>query len=319
LSFAAKYGATAFNQLRPMLATVDVAIVCTPHPLHLEAVLAAADAGVSVLVEKPLASTLIDCDRMIEAAERAGITLGVVSQRRFVGPVQRMKRAIEEGKIGAPVLGTMMMLSWRDEAYYRSDPWRGTWKGEGGGVLINQSPHQLDILLWLMGPLAEVSAVWGNVNHPYIEVEDTAVASLRFHSGALGSITTSVSQKPGIYTKVHVHGSNGYSVGVQTDTGATFVAGMSGIAEPPFNDVWTVPGEEACLEQWKAEDRERLGGLDMTVHYHRLQLENFLQALHERREPLVTARDGRAVVALVDAIYRSWNERRYISLPISAV
>ena len=137
------------------------------------------------------------------------------------------------------------MYSWRDEAYYRSDPWRGKWDTEGGGVLVNQSPHQLDLLQWLMGPVDEVSGYWANLNHPYVEVEDTAVAMIRFRSGGLGSIVTSLSQKPGIYTKVHVHGSNGASVGVETDRGATFIAGMTAIAEPPLNDLWTIPGEEA--------------------------------------------------------------------------
>lgn len=304
-SFAARWGGQAL-EFSAILRIIDVLLVCTPHPLHAAAVVEAASAGVHSLVEKPLASSLAECDRMIEAASRAGVTLGVISQRRFYEPVQRMRRAIDEGRIGKPVLGTMLMLSWRDEAYYASDPWRGTWKGEGGGVLVNQSPHQLDILLWLMGPLAEVSAYWGNLNHPYIEVEDSAVASLRFRNGGLGSIVTSVSQKPGIYSKVHVHGSNGASVGVQTDTGATFVAGMSGIAEPPFNDVWTIPGEEV--------PRDLSPNGDLTTHYHALQLDDFLSAVSESRQPLVTVQDGRRVVELIEAIYRSNNERRIMTI-----
>ncbi len=141
------------------------------------------------------------------------------------------------------------MYSWRDRAYYQSDPWRGKWATEGGGVLVNQSPHQLDLIEWLMGDVEEVSGYWANLNHPEIEVEDTAVATLRFRSGGLGSIVTSLSQKPGFYTKVHIHGSNGASVGVETDRGATFVAGMSEIAEPPLNDLWTIPGEEHKLSR----------------------------------------------------------------------
>ena len=137
-----------------------------------------------------------------------------------------MKAAIDAGKIGKPALG-VFQYSWRDAAYYASDPWRGKWDTEGGGVLVNQSPHQLDILLWLMGPAAEVSGYWANLNHPTVEVDDTAVASIRFGNGGLGSIVTSLSQKPGIYTKVHIHGSNGASVGVETDRGATFIAGVS--------------------------------------------------------------------------------------------
>jgi predicted dehydrogenase len=120
------------------------------------------------------------------------------------------------------------MLSWRDRAYYESDPWRGKWDSEGGGVLVNQSPHHLDLLQWMMGPAEEVSGYWANLSHPYVEVEDTAVAMIRFRNGGLGSITVSLCQKPGVYSKIHLHGSNGASVGVQTDSGATFVAGHVG-------------------------------------------------------------------------------------------
>ncbi len=303
--FAATYGATPVLGPSAMAGVVDAVVLCTPHPQHASAAVEAAGAGLAVLVEKPLASTVADCDAMLEAAARNHVTLGVVSQRRFFDPVVRMREAIDAGKIGTPVLGTFLMLSWRDEAYYRSDPWRGRWDTEGGGVLINQSPHQLDILMWLMGDVTHVQSFWGNLNHPYVEVEDTAVASLRFRGGGLGSITTSLSQKPGIYTKVHVHGSNGASVGVQTDSGATFVAGMSGIAAPPFNDVWTIPGEEHLPAQFEAGDRARFAAADPTVYYHGLQLRDFLEAASAGRQPSVTGEDGRRVVALIEAIYRS--------------
>jgi predicted dehydrogenase len=295
-------------------ARVQAIMVCTPHPQHRRNTEEAATEGAHVLVEKPMAATLEDCDAMLAAAEAAHVQLGIVSQRRFYEPVQRMKAAIDAGKIGKPALGTMVMLSWRDEAYYRSDPWRGTWSGEGGGVLVNQSPHQLDILQWLMGPIDEISGYWANLNHPSIEVEDTAVASIRFRSGALGSIVTSVSQKPGIYTKVHVHGSNGASVGVQTDTGATFVAGMTGIAEPPFNDVWTVPGEEALLVQFQQEDRARFQSVDPIAHYHRLQIEDFLAAVRDNRSPSVTGEEGRRVVEIFQAIYESQRTRNLVRI-----
>ena len=132
-----------------------------------------------------------------------------------------------------------------------------------------------------MGPIEEVSGYWANLNHPSIEVEDTAVAILRFRSGGLGSIVTSLAQKPGIYTKVHIHGSNGASVGVETDRGATFIAGVSGIAEPPLNDLWTIPGEESLLAGWQNEDRERFGRIDPVTHYHALQDRDFLQSVLE--------------------------------------
>ena len=311
-AFAGTYGAQACSGLGKMLdqCAVEALMVCTPHPLHAEAVLCAAQHGVHTLVEKPMAASLSDCDQMIEAAERASIKLGVISQRRFYEPVVRMKKAIDAGKIGKPVLGSVIMLSWRDQAYYESDPWRGKWDTEGGGVLVNQSPHLLDILQWLMGPIEEISGYWANLNHPFIEVEDTSVAMLRFRSGGLGWIAVSLCQKPGIYTKIHVHGSNGASVGVQTDTGATFVAGASGVAEPPFNDLWTVPGEESLLEGFVSGDRESIARIDVTTHYHQLQIKDFLRSIAEDRQPIVTGQDGRKVVEIFAGIYESNRTRR---------
>ncbi len=318
LAFAAKNRVQPCTELDKMLdeARPEVVIIGTPHPRHAEASIRVAEAGVHVLVEKPLAASLADCDAMLSAAKQAGVTLGVISQRRFYEPVQRMKRAIDAGKIGKPALGVFIQYSWRDAAYYASDPWRGKWNTEGGGVLVNQSPHQLDILLWLMGPAVEVSGYWANLNHPTVEVDDTAVASIRFANGGLGSIITSLSQKPGIYTKVHIHGSSGASVGVETDRGATFIAGVSQIAEPPLTDLWTVPGEESQLAVFQAEDRAAFGGVNATVHYHALQIQDFLRAIREDRPPLVTGESGRAVVELFSAIYQSHRERRPITLPI---
>lgn len=316
LAFAAKHRVRPFTDLATMLrdAAPEAVIIGTPHPLHAEAAIRAAEAGVHVLVEKPLAATLADANTMLAAARKSGVTLGVISQRRFYEPVQRMKRAIDEGKIGTPALGVFIQYSWRDAAYYTSDPWRGKWDTEGGGVLVNQSPHQLDILLWLMGPAAEVSGYWANLNHPTVEVDDTAVASIRFRNGGVGSIITSLSQKPGIHTKVHIHGANGSSVGVETDRGATFIAGVSQIAEPPLTDLWTVPGEADQLAAFQAEDRAAFARVNGTSHYHALQIADFVRAIRENRAPLVTGESGRAVVELFSAIYQSHRERRAVVL-----
>lgn len=314
--FAARFGARAFQEVGVMVreSGAEAVFICTPHPLHAEPAVLAAQAGVHVMVEKPMAASLSDCDAMLNAAAKSGVLLSVMSQRRFYEPVQRMKSAIDAGKIGQPVLGVFLMFSWRDQAYYQSDPWRGKWETEGGGVLVNQSPHQLDLLRWFMGNVAEISGRWANLNHPYIEVEDTAVATLRFQSGGLGSIVTSLSQKPGLFTKVHVHGSNGASVGVETDRGATFIAGVSTIAEPPLNDVWTIPGEEQLLSQFQEEDRTRFRAIDPVAHYHSLQIRDFLDAIRAGRPPLVTGKDGRAVVEMFSAIYQSDRESRPIIL-----
>jgi UDP-N-acetyl-2-amino-2-deoxyglucuronate dehydrogenase len=296
---------------------VQVVCLCTPHPLHAQATVQAAEAGAHVLVEKPMAASLADCDAMLGAARKHDVHLGVVSQRRFFPPVLRMKSALDAGKVGTPILGTFTMLSYRDENYYRSDPWRGKWSTEGGGVLVNQSPHQLDLLQWFMGPIEEISGFTGNLNHPYIEVEDTAVATIRFRNGGLGAIITSLSQKPGIYTKVHIHGSNGASVGVQTDTGATFVAGMSEIIEPPFNDLWTIPGEEHLLSEFQRQDRDSFSKVDSTRYYHELQIREFLEAISAGQSPSITGEEGRKVVEMFTAIYRSNTDRHSIKFPVT--
>lgn len=317
-AFAAKCGARPFTDVGTMLreSKLQAVVIGTPHPLHAEPAVRAAEAGAHVLVEKPLAASLADCDAMLAAARKAGVYLSVISQRRWYEPVRRIKDAIDAGKIGKPVLGVFIMYSWRDPAYYQSDPWRGKWSTEGGGVLVNQSPHLLDLLHWFMGPIAEISGQWANLNHPGIEVEDTAVATIRFQSGGLGAIVASVSQKPGIHAKVTIHGSNGASVGVETDRGATFIAGMSTIAEPPLNDVWTIPGEEHRLAEFQAEDRERFAKLDATLHYHAVQIQDFLQAVRDGRPPLVSGEEGRAVVEMFAAIYRSQHEGRPVRFPV---
>lgn len=317
--YGKKYGVQGFCDIREMIvaAGVEVVVVCTPHPAHRDAAIAAVEAGAHVLVEKPLGSTLQECDEMLNAARQAGVRLGTVCQRRFYAPVQRLRRAIDEGKIGTPALGTVLMLGWRDEKYYESDPWRGKWQSEGGGVLVNQAPHQLDLLQWFMGPIDELFGVWSNINHPYIEVEDTAVAIVRFRSGALGNIVVSNSQKPGIFGKVHVHGQNGASVGVQTDGGAMFVAGMSTVVEPPVNDLWTVPGEEHLLEAWKQQDSAEFNGLPNAVaHYFHLQIQDFLRAILADRAPLITGEDGRRTVEIFTAIYRSQKTNAPVRFPL---
>src|ERR1035437_10670053 len=281
--FASLYKTQAYSDISKMVKEnkADLVIVCTAHPYHKQPAIEAALAGANVLVEKPLASDLQDCDDIINACKKSNVSLGVISQRRWYEPVIRVKDAIDQGKIGKPVLAVVTMLGWRDKAYYDSDAWRGSWKKEGGGVLVNQAPHQLDMLLWYMGEIDEVYGIWRNMNHPYIEVDDTAAAIIKFKSGAIGNILVSNSQKPGLYGKVHVHGDNGSSVGVQTDGGAMFIAGRTGIAEPPVNDLWTVPGEENLLNQWIAEDTRIFNSFDATLRYMQLQIEDFLHALEK--------------------------------------
>ncbi|MGD0582270.1 MAG: Gfo/Idh/MocA family oxidoreductase [Bacteroidales bacterium] len=319
LDFAAGYGVKAYTDVSEMVRKekLDMVIICTPHPAHRDPAVEALNAGANVLIEKPMASSLGDCDAILSAAREAGKQISVVSQRRFYAPCLRLKKAIDSGKIGKPALGTVFMFGWRNEAYYNSDPWRGKWKGEGGGVLVNQAPHQLDLLQWFMnGEIDELYGIWENLNHPYIEVEDTAAAILKFKNGGVGNIIVSNSQKPGIYGKVHIHGSNGASVGVQTDGGAMFIAGMTNILEPPVNDIWSIPGEENNLREWEKEDSDFFKNINPVEYYHKLQVEDFLDSLIDGRKPMVTGEEGRVTVEIFTAIYRSQRDGKAVKFPL---
>jgi predicted dehydrogenase len=305
-AFADQYRAKPYTSLESTLEDpqVQVVILCTPHPQHAEAAIAAARAGRHVLVEKPMALTLLDCEGMIATAKAHSVKLGVISQRRLYEPVQRVKNAILEGRIGRPILGTVSLLGWRGPEYYAMDAWRGSWAGEGGGVLVNQAAHQLDLFVWFMGEIESVHGLHANLNHPEIEVEDTAVALVRFSSGALGSIVVSNSQNPGLWGRIHVHGSNGASIGVQTDGGSMFISGVTTTVEPPINDLWTIPGETHRLHEWQLEDRARAERINVMTHYHQLQLEDFTAAVLLDHPPLVPGEEGRKAIAIIEAIYR---------------
>jgi predicted dehydrogenase len=317
-AFAERYGVKPFTSVEEMVgAGVQAVVVATPHPAHAAVTVPALRAGAHAIVEKPLASSLEDCDAMIAAAREGGTTLAMISQRRLYAPVLRVRQAIDAGKLGRPVLGTATLLGWRSEEYYRSDPWRGSWDGEGGGVLVNQAPHPIDILQWYMGEVEELYGAWANLNHPYIEVEDTSLAIIRFKGGALGNIVLSNSQNPGLFGKVWVHGSNGATVGVQTDGGSMFVSGMTTALEPPVNDVWKVPGEEELLPRWQKEDADFFAGIDATKHYHCLQIQEFLQAILAGRAPMVPGEEGRKTVEIFTAIYRSQRDGRPVTFPLA--
>ena len=304
--FAAKWKIASRDTAAEMadLDKVDLVIVTTPHPQHRDSTLEALAAGCHVLVEKPMAINVAQCDEMIAAAQKAGKILSQVGQRRWFPACRRIKDAIDGDKLGKPILLQLTILGWRDETYYKSDPWRGKWDAEGGGILINQAAHQIDLMNWYMGPITEIQGYWDNFNHPYIEVEDSAVAILKFRNGGFGSVLVSNSQKPGIYAKVHVHGSKGSSAGVQTDGGAMFIAGMSTITEPPLNDLWTIPGEEKLLDTFRADDEAFFKTINATVYFFTCQLEDLCHSLLKGEAPPTTGEDGRETVKFIETMYK---------------
>lgn len=240
---------------------------------------------------------------MIEAAKKNGVLLGTLVQRRNYLPCLRIKDAIVQGKIGRPILGQATVLGWRSKEYYQSDPWRGTKEGEGGGVLMTQASHQIDLLNWYLGDIDCIYGLAANYNHPYIEVEDSAAAFIRYKSGAMAVLLASNSQNPALYAKVHIFGSNGGSAGVQTDGGQMFVAGMSEIEEPPVADLWHVPNDPRTLDDLIKEDTEFFNRVDKMIYFHQRHIENFARAILGEEELLSDGSAGRAAVEVCEAIY----------------
>lgn len=277
--------------------------ICTPHPTHAEIAIKCANLRCHILVEKPLSSSIEEADAMIKAARENRVLLGTLVQRRNYLPCLRIKNAIESNKLGVPILAQVTMLGWRSEDYYKSDPWRGTWKGEGGGVLMTQASHQIDLLNWYMGEIDSIYGLSSNFNHPYIEVEDTAVAVIRYKSGALATLLASNSQNPALYGKVHVFGSNGASVGVQTDGGSMFIAGMSEIEEPPVTDMWNIPADSVTLGALVRADTDYFNSVDKMIYFHQLHIENFVNAILGKAKLLADGESGRATVEVCEAIY----------------
>ena len=213
-ALAAKHGVRAFDSVAALVAdpAVDVVAVCTPSGAHLEPALQAVAAGKHVIVEKPLEVSVARAEEIVAAAERAGVAVATIFMSRFADANAFLHRAAAEGRLGRLVQGNAYVPWYRDQAYYDSGAWRGTKALDGGGALMNQAIHQLDLLLWVMGPVAEVVAYAATLAHERIEVEDTLVASLRFESGALGQLSAATSLWPGRAKTLEVYGTDGLAV-----------------------------------------------------------------------------------------------------------
>jgi predicted dehydrogenase len=209
--FAAGNNCKAYTNLSKMLADpkVDIVTIATPSGAHMEPAVAAAKAGKHIIVEKPLEITLKRCDQMIAAAEKAGVQLGAIFPSRFHDSSVKIKRAIDAGRFGRLTLGDAYVKWFRTQQYYDSGAWRGTWALDGGGALMNQAIHSVDLLTWLMGPVTEIQANAATLAHERIEVEDVVVATLKFGNGALGTLEATTAAYPGYLKRIEIHGSEG--------------------------------------------------------------------------------------------------------------
>ena len=212
--FASKVECTPYDNLAKMLAdpAVDVVTIATPSGAHMEPAVAAARAGKHVIVEKPLEITLKRCDRIISECEKQGVKLGTIFPSRFHDSSVKLRKAIDQGRFGRLTLGDAYVKWYRTQEYYDSGAWRGTWKLDGGGALMNQAVHTVDLLSWLMGPVEEIQAQTATLAHKRIEVEDVATATLRFQNGALGVIEATTAAYPGYLKRIELHGSHGSAV-----------------------------------------------------------------------------------------------------------
>ncbi len=304
----AGHSCTLHDDLDKMLAQpgLDVVCICTPSGAHMEPAIQAARAGKHVVVEKPLEINLARCDAIIEACNSAGVRLCTIFPSRFGDANIRLKEAIDLGRFGRLTLGDTYVKWWRTQQYYDSGGGRGSWALDGGGALMNQAIHNVDLIYWLMGDVASVSAQTATLAHERIEVEDTAVACLRFRNGALGVIEAATSAYPGLLKRTEIHGDRG-SARVEQDD----------ITLWDFQE--KVPSDNDILATIAGQSGFKAGASDprgITHIGHRDQLADFLRAIDTGTAPVVDGREGRKSVEIIRAIYQSARSGQTVSLPL---
>lgn len=303
---ASEFGGEAYTDLDKMLARedLDIITICSPSGAHMEPCLAAAKAGKHVIVEKPLDVTLERCDAMIEACEQAGVKLATIFPSRFHRSSQLMKQAVDDGRFGKLALGDAYVKWYRTQEYYDSGAWRGTWELDGGGALMNQAIHSVDLLLWLMGPATEVSAYTATLAHERIEVEDVASATVRFANGSLGVIEATTAGFPGSLKKIELSGSTGTAILEEED-----------IIKWEFAEM--TPEDEVLKQEMLGKTETGGGAADPAAighHAHAELFRDFLQAIEQDRPPLIDGHEGRRSVELILAIYESAQTGKSVKL-----
>ena len=276
---------------------LDVVCICTPSGSHLEPALAAASAGKHVITEKPLEITVERGLKMIQACEKANVSLACIFQNRYSPDYRRLCTAIEEGELGKPVLGNAYIKWFRDQPYYDAADWRGTLQGDGGAALINQAIHTIDLLLNVMGPVKSVFGKTKTLAHD-IEGEDLGVAILEFESGALGTIEGSTAIYGGYPEKLEIHGAQG-----------------------------NIILEGGKITEWRSKTGNRLstaetatgatGSADpIAIDYklHKNQISEIIQHICEGKEPILNGREGLKSLAVIEAIYQSSKSGKQILL-----
>ena len=290
------YGAAGSTDVDAVLPDVDAVGVCTPSGLHAEGAVAALDAGKDVVVEKPLDITLPAIDRIIDAEKRSGRTVAVISQHRFDRSSEKVLAAVHAGHLGTITSAIASHAWWRGQSYYDSGDWRGTWALDGGGAIMNQTVHTINLMIAALGAPVEVVARTARLAHERIEVEDTAVAIVTFASGALGVVHGTTAAYPGLDASLRVFGSKGSAV-ISNDE-LVFLHENAGDA-PEIAMSEMTGGNQVT-------DDDRLDPAELPLgRGHRRQLADFVEAVRGGRAPRVGTQDARTSVAVILALYES--------------
>lgn len=284
------YGGDVCDTLEELLAREDVEVVCicTPSGMHAEQTALVARAGKHVLVEKPMAIRLDDVERMIEVCAENRVLLATVFPRRMSPQARYARQVIQEGRLGKLSLCSAYVMLYRDQAYYDSAGWRGTWAMDGGGAMMNQGIHTVDMLQWLVGPVASLTAKAKAVLRK-IEVEDTVIAALEFASGALGVLEITTTACDGKGQRLVIHGDKGVLV-IEEDTIVSLEIDGQQIQLPEFEPFKVIPDG------------------------HRLQIRDMAHAVREGRQPVITGKDGRHSLEIILGTYEASRQRKEIEL-----
>ncbi|MFC1525874.1 Gfo/Idh/MocA family protein [Candidatus Latescibacterota bacterium] len=298
-----KLGVTWYTSHEEMLKSpeIDVVCICTPSGLRIPIATDAAAAGKHLVIEKPIDVTLEKADRIIREADEAGVELMCIFQLRYGEAVQRVREAVQSGKLGTVTLGDAYIKWYRPQEYYESAAWRGTWDMEGGGALMTQGIHTVDLLQWIMGPVKSVSARMGALVHD-VEVEDTIVATLEYESGALGVVEATTASRPGMPARLEFSGSRGTII-VEADQITT----------------WEVEGEGGEATGGAGTDVAKAASDSKTfgTEGHKVQIREMVQVVRGGGHPVIDGPEGRKAVELILAMYQSARSGASVELPLT--
>ena len=288
--FAEKYNCKAFRTVEELLSNeqTDVVNICTPSGLHAEYAIAAAKAKKHVVIEKPMAITDEQLNEVIKTVNENSVKVAVITQLRFTPAIVKLKKAIEQGKLGKILLADYRMKYYRSPEYYAQGGWRGTWKMDGGGALMNQGIHGIDLIQYLLGGIKSVYADCKTLARD-IEVEDTANILVEYDCGAMGVIQGTTLAEPGYPRSIEISGTNG-----------------TVIIKEDIIECWDIKGEEGA-EVTKEESSVSAGTNPMAIseEYHKLQLEDLINSIVTGKTPLVDQNEGRKPVDVILAAYES--------------